>query len=67
MPRPKSDLKMVAFRLSPDDLAALDRIAVCLHLEIAAGSSVGQPDRSAAVREAIRDLDRKLIRRSKSR
>jgi hypothetical protein len=58
MPRPKSDLKMVSFRLSTEDLAALDRIAERLGLAIEAGRYQGQPDRTAALREAITRLDK---------
>lgn len=53
MPRPASDLQKVNFRLGPDDLDALDRIAEALGLVVQAGQWKGRPDRTEALRRAI--------------
>lgn len=63
MSRPKSDTRMVAFRLTPEDLARLDAYARALGLVIEGGKYQGQPDRSAAIRDAIRGLDPDAITR----
>lgn len=62
MPRPPSDLQQFQVRLSPTDLARLDRIAKTLGLVNQAGTSVGTPNRSEAIRQAIHALIEKLQR-----
>jgi hypothetical protein len=57
MPRPKSGLKPTFVDLGPVDLDRAHRIAKRLGLVNAAGSEVGKPNRSAAIREALRIAD----------
>ena len=63
MARPKSDLTTQTFRLSPDDLARLHEIAEHEGCRVTFGASVGQPDRSEAVRIAIREKHARITRK----
>jgi hypothetical protein len=57
MPRPKSDLKPTTVELGPSDIERANRIAARLNLVNAAGSEVGKPNRSAAIRAALQIAD----------
>jgi hypothetical protein len=67
MPRPKSDLKPFRIYLGDADRDRALRIAQRLGLKAAAGTGVGDPDRSAAIRAALAIADEataKKIRKS---
>lgn len=59
-PRPKSDTTPVTFRLSPGDLARLDRIAEHHGYKVDHGANVGGPNRTEALRKAVREMDRRI-------